>query len=88
MDPVKPAESKPDTKPATRKLSYNEKREMEELTGRIELLEKEHRELHIKMEDPAFYQQQSEVITNAVDRLQEIQDELSRLYHRWGELEL
>ena len=28
-----------------------------------------------------------EVITQAVDRLQQIHDELSRLYHRWGELE-
>jgi ATP-binding cassette subfamily F protein uup len=81
-------ESKPDAKPAARKLSYHEKRELEELPGRIEVLETEGRELHQKMEDPAFYQQDGEVITNAVKRLEEIQAELSKLYHRWGELEL
>lgn len=88
VDPVKQAEPKADPKPSPRKLSYNEKRELAELPGRIELLETEHRELHIKMEDPAFYQQEGEVITNAVNRLEEIQKELSRLYQRWGELEL
>jgi len=81
------AESKADQKTVTRKLSYKEKRELEELPSRIELLESEQHALTRKMEDPAFYQKQGEVITNAVNRLQEIHDELSRLYHRWGELE-
>jgi hypothetical protein len=39
------------------------------------------------MESPEFYQQDGAVITQAVDRLQEIHDELSSLYQRWGELE-
>jgi ATP-binding cassette subfamily F protein uup len=84
---VKPAVSPADGKSAPRKLSYNEKRELEELPKKIESLESEQHELNTKMEDPAFYQQQGEVITNAVSRLQEIHEELSRLYHRWGELE-
>jgi ATP-binding cassette subfamily F protein uup len=70
-----------------RKLSYNEKRELEELPKKIETLEAEQHQLNVKMEDPAFYQQEGEVITNAVNRLQELHEELSRLYHRWGELE-
>ncbi|MFT3896072.1 MAG: ATP-binding cassette domain-containing protein [Anaerolineales bacterium] len=85
---VTPAVSPADVKSAPRKLSYNEKRELEELPKKIESLETEHHDLHQKMEDPAFYQQPGEVITDAVNRLQEIQDELSRLYQRWGELEL
>jgi ATP-binding cassette subfamily F protein uup len=85
--PVTRATSKVGAKPAVRKLSYNEKRELEELPKKIEALEAEQHQLTIKMEDPVFYQQKSGVITKAVNRLQELHDELSRLYHRWGELE-
>ncbi len=86
-DSITRAESKADSKPPTRKLSYNEKRELEELPKKIEALEAEQHQLTVELEDPAFYQQDGESITNAVDRLQELHDELSRLYHRWGELE-
>jgi ATP-binding cassette subfamily F protein uup len=86
-DPAFQAESKSDLKPAVRKLSYNEKRELEEVPKRIEMLEAEQHELTVKMEDPAFYQQDGSMITQAVNRLQELHEELSRLYHRWSELE-
>jgi ABC transport system ATP-binding/permease protein len=92
--PTKPAsanrtESKADSKaaPRSRKLSYNEKRELADLPKRIEMLEAEQHQLTVKMEDPAFYQQEGAVITQAVNRLQELQEELSRAYHRWSELE-
>jgi len=81
------AVSSTDAKSTPRKLSYNEKRELEELPGKIEALESEQHKLNQKMELPEFYQQSGETITQAVDRLQEIHDELSRLYNRWGELE-
>lgn len=81
------AESKADAKPAKRKLSYNEKRELEELPKRIEMLEAEQSQLTVKMEAPAFYQQESEKITQAVNRLDEIHHELSQAYQRWGELD-
>jgi ATP-binding cassette subfamily F protein uup len=80
-------ESKSDSKPAVRKLSYNEKRELEELPKRIEALETEQRELNLKMEAPSFYQQEGAIITQAVERLEQIQKELSQAYERWGELE-
>jgi ATP-binding cassette subfamily F protein uup len=76
-----------DTKPVLRKLGYKEKRELEELPKNIEALEAEQHELNVKMESPEFYQQDGAIITQAVERLQELHDELSRLYHRWGELE-
>ena len=81
------AESKADSKLAARKLSYNEKRELEELPKRIEMLEAEQHQLTVKMEDPAFYLQEGAMITQAVNRLQELHDELSRVYQRWAELE-
>ena len=89
---AKPA-SKPQTvsnaedKSAPRKLSYNEKRELEALPKQIESLEAEQHELNKKMESPEFYMQDGAFITQAVNRLQELHEELSRLYHRWGELE-
>ncbi|HEX5809962.1 MAG TPA: ATP-binding cassette domain-containing protein, partial [Anaerolineales bacterium] len=87
VESVARTESQADSKPAVRKLSYNEKRELEELPKKIELLEAEQHELNQKMEDPAFYQKEAGVITSAVSRLEELQKELSQLYHRWGELE-
>jgi ATP-binding cassette subfamily F protein uup len=86
--PAKQAFSNTDNKSAPRKLSYNEKRELEELPTKIEALESEQHELNQKMESPEFYLQSGVIITRSVERLQEIHDELSRLYHRWGELEL
>jgi len=79
-------ESKADLKPTVRKLSYNEKRELEELPKRIEMLEEEQHQLNVKMEAPSFYQQESTVITQAVERLEQIHKELSQAYERWGEL--
>jgi ABC transport system ATP-binding/permease protein len=75
------------TKSAPRKLSYNEKRELESLPKQIETLEAEQHDLNKKMEAPEFYLQDGALITQAVNRLQELNDELSRLYHRWGELD-
>jgi ATP-binding cassette subfamily F protein uup len=80
-------ESKSDSKPVVRKLSYNEKRELEELPKRIEALETEQRELNLKMEAPSFYQQEGATITQAVERLDQIHKELAQAYERWGELE-
>jgi len=84
---TKQTSSNADTKSTPRKLSYKEKRELEELPKRIEALESEQHELNQKLESPEFFQQDGAIITQAVDRLQQIHDELSRLYHRWGELE-
>lgn len=79
--------SKSDSKPAVRKLSYNEKRELEELPKRIETLEEEQKQLTLKMEAPSFYQQEGAIITQAVERLEQIHKELAQAYERWGELE-
>jgi ATP-binding cassette subfamily F protein uup len=81
------AVSNADSKSAPRKLSYNEKRELEALPKQIETLEAEQHDLNKKMESPEFYMQDGATITQAVNRLQKLHDELARLYHRWGELE-
>ena len=86
-DSPKQAKANAAAKSASRKLSYKDKRELEELPKKIEALESEQHELNTKMESPEFYAQDSAIINQAVDRLQELHDELSRLYHRWDELE-
>ena len=50
------------------------------------MLEEEQHQLNVKMEAPSFYQQDSAVITQAVERLEQIHNELSHAYERWGEL--
>jgi ATP-binding cassette subfamily F protein uup len=91
-DSSKPASTKQtspntDAKSTSRKLRYKEKRELEELPAKIEALESEQHELNTKMESPEFYQQDGAIITQAVERLEQIQKELSQAYERWGELE-
>jgi ATP-binding cassette subfamily F protein uup len=86
--PTKQNSSTTDAKSAPRKLSYNEKRELESLPKQIEILEAEQHELNIKMESPEFYLQDASLITQAVERLEQIQKELSQAYERWGELEV
>jgi ATP-binding cassette subfamily F protein uup len=81
------AEPRSEPKPGPRKLSYKEKLELEEIPTKIEALEGEQHDLNVKLETPEFYQQENTVITQAVNRLQELHEELTVLYQRWGELE-
>ena len=70
-----------------RKLSFNERRELEALPARIAALEQEHRDLKVRMEDPAFYKEGGSVITTTLQRLDEARAELDAAYARWDELE-
>ena len=85
---------KEETSRASRKPTYKEqrlieerKRELAELPQLIEKLETEQHQLHAGMADPAFYQQDSLEITRSANRLKELDEELSRAYQRWEELE-
>lgn len=69
-----------------KKLSFNQKRELEELPGRIEDLEKEHETINLQMADPALYQKTG-FVTETKKRIEIIQTELIELYKRWEELE-
>jgi ATP-binding cassette subfamily F protein uup len=77
--------AEPTSKP--RKLSYKEQRELEQLPARIEALETEQNALQDKMASPDFYQQAVEQISVASERLRQLDDELTRAYTRWEELE-
>ena len=68
------------------KLSYHEKRELNELPAKIEKLEAEIAALHKRMSDPDFYKDSNAVI-KANRQLQETESILEQAYNRWQELE-
>ena len=70
-----------------RKLSYNEKRELEGMEERIGELEREKEELGGKLADPGFYQSEEADVSGATRRYQEVEAELEAVYRRWMELE-
>ena len=74
-------------KPARAKLSYNDKRELAELPGRIERLEADQHRLSEAMSDPDFYRNDAEKAAASSARLLEIEQELGAAYVRGGELE-
>jgi ATP-binding cassette subfamily F protein uup len=70
-----------------KKLSYKLARELEQLPGRVEALEREIETLGQAMNDPAFFKQSPEVIAEKTTRAQHLQSELDAAYRRWEELE-
>ena len=74
-------------KPAAKKLSWKEERELEELPEKIEQLEAEQSDLHAAMADPAFFKQDGTAIAQTTTRLEAIASELGTALSRWEELE-
>ena len=70
-----------------KKLSYRERRELEALPGRIEVLEAEQRTLNGTIADAGFYRQPADAIASSLDRLQRVERDLGDLYARWDALE-
>jgi len=70
-----------------RRISFSERREMEALPERIEVLEGRIAALHEKLADPAFYREPSPVIAGARRALGEAEAELEGAFERWSDLE-
>ena len=86
---TRPALATPAAKPGSRsrKMTFKEQRELEELPKRIERLEIEQAGLHDAMAQPGFYQQDKSLIASSTQRLQDLQHELATSYKRWETLE-
>ena len=82
----KPERERPQAK-SSRKLSYKEQRELEELPRRIETLEAEQTQLHQRMAEPAFFRQGGAEIAKVTARLESLETELRTAYERWETLE-
>ena len=83
----RPAEKVRIKKEQPRKLTFREAKELEALTGRIELLEQEQEELYKQLADPGFYRGGGDRIAPARIRVDTLQQELDEAYARWEELE-
>ena len=86
----RPAAESVKKKPASdqpRKLSFKERRELEEIPTRIEQLEADLRDLHEGMADPSFYRKNRDEITATKSRLEQLEATLATAYNRWHELE-
>ncbi|MCX5737789.1 MAG: hypothetical protein NTZ61_04705 [Proteobacteria bacterium] len=73
--------------PAPAKLSYKEQRELEQLPGRIETLERLQRELNEQVSQPEFYKRAAADQARVQARLAEAPLELAAAYARWESLE-
>ena len=69
-----------------KKLSFKEKRELENLPESIDLLEKEQEDLNLKMADPEYYRKKG-FINETKIRIEAIQKKLVAHYRLWEELE-
>lgn len=74
-------------KSQTKKLSYNEQRELDALPQKIERLENQLEEYQSQLANPAFYQQPAEEITRVTDALKVVEAELEQAYQRWESLD-
>lgn len=72
---------------ARRRLSFKERRELEELPARIEGLEEEQAQWHACLADPQFFKKPKAEVVKATERAEALAGELERAYHRWSELE-
>ncbi|CAD6878728.1 Bis-ABC ATPase Uup [Methylomonas albis] len=77
---------KPKTSP-TKKLSFKEQRELEQLPVLIEQLETLQSQLTAEMNGANFYKQSADAVATKLAQLQNAEAELSRAYQRWDELE-
>ncbi|HEY9026531.1 MAG TPA: ATP-binding cassette domain-containing protein [Burkholderiaceae bacterium] len=68
------------------KLSYKEQRELEELPGRIEALEAEHRTLETALASNELYTQGRDKIAATQARFTEVDEQLLAAMERWEEL--
>ena len=74
-------------KPAVRKLSYHEQRELDQLPENIESLETRIARTQQEISDADFYSQGHEVTGPVLSELSSLQAELDQALERWTELE-
>lgn len=73
-------------KPKLKRLTYMQKRQLENLPDEIDALEARIVRLHEKMSEPEFYKQPGEVIAKTQSRLDELESSLSQSYDLWEKL--
>jgi len=90
--PVEPGPRKKRREPAKKprprsSLTWAERKELEDLPARIEVLEAEQARRHDEMADPAFFRKDGAEIAEARAALASVDAELATTYERWEALE-
>ena len=70
-----------------RKRSYKEQRELDQLPGKIEALEKKINELQQQLADPDIYKTQADTAHSLQIELKQNEEQLNTAYQRWQDLE-
>jgi ATP-binding cassette subfamily F protein uup len=83
----KAKESKPRSSRTSARLSYKEQRELAQLPEHIEQLEAEQNELQETASHPEFYRRDPETVSQLLNRLKRLEQDLETAYQRWDELE-
>ena len=83
----KTAALEPRRRPRGKKLSYKEERELAELPGELEALEREQGDITGKLADPALYRDRPDEVKPLQARHAAIEAELAQLLGRWEDLE-
>ena len=85
---AKPASSRERSAPQrSRKLGFNQARELETMPARIKALEAEQSQVGARLADPALYGKPADEITPLQKRYAAIDEELTACLKRWEELE-
>jgi len=74
-------------KSASKKLSYKDQRELDQLPARIEQLEREQNELQTRLSDPELYTRDPAGMKQLSTHLAKLENELTDAYERWETLE-
>ncbi len=74
-------------KPAAKKLSYNDQKELKNLPQKIEKLEAKIESIQKIMGEADFYQQDQNTIKETQTKLEDVQKQLDTAYQRWEELD-
>lgn len=70
-----------------KKMSFNDRKELDGLPARIEQLEAELEKLNSAMSDPAFFKQSQGIISAHTAKVEQINNDLKDAYERWELLE-
>ncbi len=81
------SKEKSKTNGTKKKLSFKEKKELEQLPNTIDELEAKQAELTEQISAADFYKQEQGAINKVLDQVKEVEEQLETAYQRWDELE-
>lgn len=83
----KPAQKQNESLKKSKKLSYKEQKELDELPHKIELMESQYAELQKNIANAEFYKQNQNSISETMMQFKKLESDIHVAYQRWNELE-